>query len=143
MPNIFSLRRQAASNLLTGNKRWKMRAILFFAVTALAANCSIAFSSNEQIEPSNSQMESAFTRFLYGGSTARSSNIEFARFEKESCRPVLLAPGHSCSFSYVAKTPLDVRGTPMEHLPPLAAGGRLSGRFFDEDGQLKFEMIIG
>jgi hypothetical protein len=124
-------------------KRWKMRAPLFFAVAALAVNYSLAFSNNDRIEPSNLQMESAFLRFLYGEATAESSKIKFARFEKESCKPVLVAPGHNCSFTYVTKTPLDVRGTPIAHLSSLSTGGTLAGRFFDEDGQLKFEMIIG
>jgi hypothetical protein len=152
VPTIFSLQREDASNLLISAlskpklefyKRWNMRAPLFFAVAALAVNYSLAFSNNDQIEPSNLQMESAFTRFLYGEATAESSRIKFARFEKESCKPILVAPGHNCTFTYVTKTPLDVRGTPIGHLSSLSAGGTLAGRFFDEDGQLKFEMIIG
>jgi|SRR5450759_3393512 hypothetical protein len=121
-----------------------MRASLFFAVAALAAICSLAFSNDVQIEPSDSQMQSAFTQYLYGDATARISKIEFVRFKKESCKPILVAPGYNCTFTYVAKKPLDLRETAIAHLPNLSVGGTLGGRFFaTEDGQLRFEMIIG
>ncbi len=121
-----------------------MRAPMFFAVAALAANFSLAFSNQEQIEPSNSQMKSAFTRYLYGEAAADNSRIEFVRFKKESCKPIVVTPGHNCTFAYVTRTPLDLRETAIKHLSYLPASGRLAGRFFEnEDGQLKFEMIIG
>ena len=124
--------------------RWEMRTPLFFAVAALAATCSLALSKEEQIEPSDSQMESAFAQYLYGDSAVRISKIEFLRFKKESCKPILVAPGLNCTFTYVTKTPLDLRETALAHLSRLPANGRLAGRFFEnEDGQLKFEMIIG
>jgi hypothetical protein len=121
-----------------------MRGPLFFAVAALAATCSLAFSKDKQIEPSDSQMESAFIRYLYGDSAARISKIEFVSFKKESCKPILVAPGHNCAFTYVTKAPLDLRETALAHLSRLPAEGRLAGRFFtNENGQLRFEMIIG
>ena len=121
-----------------------MRAPLFFAAAALADTCSLAFSNEGQIEPSDSQMKSAFTQYLYGESAARISRIEFVRFKKESCKPILVAPGHNCTFTYVTKKPLDLQETAIAHLSHLPAGGRLAGRFFaNEDGQLRFEMIIG
>jgi hypothetical protein len=121
-----------------------MRAPLFFAVAALAANCSLAFSNQEPVEPSDSEMKSAFARYLYGETAAKISTIEFVRFKKESCKPILVAPGHNCTFTYVTKMPLDLRETPIAHLSHLPAGGRLAGRFFaNEDGQLRFEMIVG
>lgn len=121
-----------------------MRAPLFFAVAALAATCSLAFSKEEKIGPSDSQMESAFTRYLYGDSATKNSKIEFVSFKKDSCKPILVAPGLNCAFTYVAKAPLDLRNTALAHLSRLPAGGRLAGRFFtDENGQLRFEMIIG
>ena len=121
-----------------------MRAPLLFAVAALAATCSLAFSKEEQTEPSDSQMEKAFTRYLYGDSAARISKIEFLKFKKESCKPISVAPGLNCTFTYVTKTPLDLRETALAHLSRLPANGRLAGRFFaDDDGQLRFEMIIG
>jgi hypothetical protein len=121
-----------------------MRAPLFFAAAALAATCSLAFSKEERIEPSDSQMRSAFTQYLYGDSAARISRIEFVRFDKKSCKPILVAPGHNCTFEYVTKAPLDLHETALAHLSRLPASGRLAGRFFaNEDGQLKFEMIIG
>ena len=121
-----------------------MRASLLFVVAALAANCSLAFSNEEQIEPSDTQMKAAFTRFLYGEAADKISKIEFVRFKKESCKPILVAPGHNCSFTYVSKTPLDLRETTLEHLTGLSTGGCLGGRFFaNEDGQLRFEMIVG
>jgi hypothetical protein len=124
--------------------RWDMRAPLFFSVAALAATCSLAFSNEGQTEPSDSQMKSAFTRFLNGESAAGISKIEFVTFKKESCKPILVAPGYDCTFTYVAKKPLDLQETAIAHLSHLPAGGRLAGRFFaNDDGQLRFEMIIG
>jgi hypothetical protein len=121
-----------------------MRAPLFFAVAALAAVCSSAFSNNVQIEPSDLQMKSAFTRYLYGEAEAKISRIEFVRFKKDSCTPISVAPGYNCTFTYVPKRPLDLRETAIAHLSKLSTGGTLAGRFFTtENGQLRFEMVIG
>jgi hypothetical protein len=50
------------------------------------AFCSLAFSDDVQIEPSDSQMQSAFTQYLYEDATAKISKIEFVRFKKEPQR---------------------------------------------------------
>ena len=58
-------------------------------------------------------------------------------FEKHSCKWSTTLSGHICSFTYSTTLPFDQ----LSVLPP---HGTISGNFFfDEEGHLKFETVIG
>jgi hypothetical protein len=118
--------------------RWNVRAYSFFVVSALAAALTFA-ASGERLkpEPSESQMESSFSQFLSKLEARPVSEIQFAEFKKHSCKPSTAAPGRYCSFTYSTELP-------AERLSILPAHATISGTFFaDDDGQLRFEMVIG
>ena len=112
-----------------------MRAYSFFIVAASAAALTFAASGGQpRPEPSESQMESSFTQFF---SKLETRPIRLAAFKKRSCKPSTATPGHYCSFTYSTELP-------AERLSILPTLGTISGTFFaDDDGQIRFEMVIG
>ena len=114
-----------------------MRAYSFFVVSALAAALTFGASSKRlEPEPSESQMESSFNQFFSKLATGAYSEIQFAAFKKHSCKPSTVTR-HYCSFTYSTEMP-------VEGLSILPSHGTISGMFFaDDDGQLRFEMVIG
>ena len=118
--------------------RWNVRAYSLFVVSALAAILALAASGGppNKPEPSESQMESSFGQFLSKLEKKPISEIQFAAFRKRSCRPIATT-GHYCSFTYSAKLPAGRFSILREH-------GTISGSFVaDDDGQLRFETVIG
>jgi hypothetical protein len=111
---------------------------LFFGASALAAGLAFAASGEpSKPEPSEAQMESSFSQFLSKLETRPASEIQFSAFKKHSCRMSPAAPGYTCKFTYSAKSP-------AAGFSVLPARATLSGTFFsDDDGQLRFEMVIG
>jgi hypothetical protein len=116
-----------------------VRAYSFFVVSALAAALAFGASSKRlEPEPSESQMESSFNQFLSKLATGAYSEIQFTAFKKHSCKPSTATTGHYyCSFTYSTDMPADGSSILPSH-------GTISGMFFaDDDGQLRFEMVIG
>ena len=114
-----------------------MRVYSFFVISALAAALTFGASSKRLgPEPSESQMQSSFNQFFSKLESVPSSKIQFAAFKKHSCKP-FTATRHYCSFTYSAELP-------VEELSILPSRATFSGMFFvDDDGQLRFEMVIG
>ncbi len=112
-----------------------MRVYSFFVVAASAAALTFAASGGQpKPEPSESQMESAFSQFF---SKLETRSIRLAAFKKHSCKPSTATSEHYCSFTYSTDLP-------AEQLSILPTLGTISGTFFaDDDGQIKFEMVIG
>ncbi len=113
-----------------------MRVHAFFVVSALAAALPFAVR-NEPVkpEPSELQMEASFSQFL--SDLDANSEIQLAAFKKHSCKQSSVSSGHFCSFTYSMEKPV----APASVLP---AHATLSGRFFaNDDGEIRFEMLIG
>ena len=82
-------------------------------------------------------MQSSFGRYFSKLATGANTEIQFVSFKKHDCKPSNTASRHYCSFTYTTEVP-------AERLSILPARGTISGTFFaDDDGQLKFEMVIG
>ena len=113
-----------------------MRALSFFTVSAIAAGLVFAVS-DEQVGPSESQMESSFNRYLAMEVTNANSIIKFATFKKYSCKFSFAGPGKICSFMYSIEAPKGLMSS-----QPLS--GSITGKFFvDDNGLLRFETITG
>jgi hypothetical protein len=116
-----------------------VRAYSFFAVSAVAAVLTFAVSGERpKPEPSESQMESSFGEFLSRLETKPISEIQFAEFRKHSCKAFAARSGYyQCSFTYSTELP-------AEQLSILPTRATISGTFFaDDEGRLRFEMVIG
>jgi hypothetical protein len=115
-----------------------VRVYSFFVVSALAATLAFAASGEPlKPEPSESQMASSFSQFFSKLETKAVSEIQFDAFKKHSCKPFAAKPGHYCSFTYSTELP-------VEQLSIFPTQATISGTFFaDDDGQLRFEMVIG
>lgn len=113
-----------------------MRASSFFIVSVVAAALVFAVT-DEQVGPSESQMESSFNRYLAIEATNANSKIKFAAFKKYSCKPSLAGAGQICKFMYSLEMP---KGPSS----PQPLSGSITGRFFvDDDGLLRFETMTG
>ena len=113
-----------------------MRALSFFIVSAIAASLVFA-ASNDQVGPSESQMESSFNRYLATEATNANSTIKFATFKKYSCKPSFDGPSQICRFMYFIEAP-------KERISAQPLTGTITGRFFvDDGGVLRFEMMTG
>jgi hypothetical protein len=114
------------------------RVYSFFVVSALAATLTFA-ASRERFnpEPLESQMESSFGQFFSKLESRPIAEIQFAAFKKHSCKPSTAPPRHYCSFTYSTELP-------AKQFSILPTHGTISGMFSaDDDGQLRFEMVIG
>jgi hypothetical protein len=117
-----------------------VRAYSFLVASALvAASLTFAVSGERpKPEPSESQMESSFGEFFSKLETVPVSEIQFAEFKKHSCKPIPTRTGYyHCSFTYSTELPAEQRS-----ILPIHA--TISGAFFaDDEGHLRFEMVIG
>jgi hypothetical protein len=115
-----------------------VRTYSFFVVPALAVALAYGASSKpSEPEPSESQMATSFGRYFSKLVTGANSEIQFVAFKKHDCKPSATTSQHYCSFTYAT-------AVPAERLSILPARATISGMFFaDDDGQLKFEMVIG
>jgi hypothetical protein len=114
-----------------------VRTYPFFIVSALSGMLALAaFGGQPNAEPSELQMERPFGEFLAKVEAKPLSEIQIIAFKKHSCRETG-TPGYYCSFTYSTKVP-------PARFSVLPAEGTLSGMFFsDQDGRLRFEMVIG
>jgi len=105
--------------------------------SALVAGLAYAASAQQAIpEPSESEMKSSFGQFVSQLESKPAAQIQFVAFEKRTCKPASIQRYH-CSFTYSTNVPAD-------SLSIILPRGSLSGMFFaDDDGHLKFEMVIG
>jgi hypothetical protein len=112
-----------------------VRVYSFFVVAASAAALTFAASGGQpKPEPSESEMESAFSQFF---SKLETRSIRLAAFKKHSCKLSTATSVHYCSFTYSTDLP-------AEQLSILPTLGTISGTFFaDDDGRIRFEMVIG
>jgi hypothetical protein len=117
-----------------------VRAYSFLVASALvAASLTFAVSGERpKPEPSESQMESSFGEFFSKLETRPVSEIQFAEFKKLSCKPIPTRTGYyHCRFTYSTELP-------AEQLSILPISATISGAFFaDDEGHLRFEMVIG